>query len=94
VCRSVISETRVEHVFYHACVARRRHEADPDGVLVARVAGTASRHAGAGAPLPPAKKAVAVAELRELAAGRGDLLAQLAGISLGSISPSDFDADR
>lgn len=43
---------------------------------MARIAGTASRHAGAGGPLSQEKQAEAVAELRELAAGRGDLLAR------------------
>jgi len=87
-------ETIVERVFYDARMGARRHVADPDGVLVARIAGTASRHAGAGAPLSEESEATAVAELRELAAGRGDLLARWAGIKLGYTQPSDVDADR
>ena len=85
---------RAEHVFYSLLVARQRHAADPDGVLVARIAGTASRHASSGAPLSQEEEAEAVAELRELAAGRSDLLAQWAGIQLGYTRTSDVDVDR
>ena len=54
-----------------------------DRILVARLTGTAGRLSRWG-ELPDAETAAAVAELRELAAGRADLLAEVAGISLGT----------
>jgi hypothetical protein len=64
-------------------MARRPFGPDPDLVLCARLAGTASRYADAtGSDAYPA----AVAELRELAGGRADLLAQEAGLIWGSRS--------
>ena len=58
-------------------VARRKP--DPDGVRVAEIAGTAARYARQ----EPLDVEAAVAELRELAGGRGDLLAERAGVILG-----------
>ena len=49
---------------------------------MAQVTGTARRHARWRA-LTPDEEAAAVAELRDLAAGRSDLLAEVAGIMLG-----------
>jgi hypothetical protein len=58
-------------------ISRRRP--DPDGITTARLAGTAGRYASR----QPLDVAVALAELREIASGRGDLLAERAGIILG-----------
>jgi hypothetical protein len=58
-------------------IARRRP--DPDGVTRAGIAGTASRHASR----EPLDVDAALAELREIADGRGDLLAERAGVMLG-----------
>jgi hypothetical protein len=58
-----------------------------DGILVAQLHGTARRHADrwwGGRELTEAGHDAAVAELRELAAGRADLLAHVAGILLGT----------
>lgn len=54
-----------------------------DRILVARIAGTARRHAR-WRELTVPEEAAAVAELRELAAGRADLLAEVAGIEEGA----------
>jgi hypothetical protein len=56
---------------------------DRDRLLVARIAGIAKRHAGWGA-LSEAELVVAVAELREVAGDRPDLLAEEAGILIGA----------
>jgi hypothetical protein len=53
-----------------------------DRILVAQLTGTAQHHAR-WRELTGAEHAVAVAELRELAAGRADLLAEVAGILEG-----------
>ena len=55
-----------------------RRKPDPDRILVARLSGSAIRLARAGAPIDEA-----VAELRALAGGRGDLLAETAGVMAG-----------
>jgi hypothetical protein len=60
-------------------MAITRRKPDPDGVTRAQIAGTASRHA----TRPPLDVDAAVAELRETANGRGDLLAERAGVILG-----------
>jgi hypothetical protein len=49
---------------------------DPDGITVARIPGTAGRYVSR----KPLDVEAAVAELREIANGRGDLLAERAGI--------------
>ena len=54
----------------------------PDRILIARLSGTARHHAR-WRELTEAEEAAAVAELRELAAGRGDLLAEVAGLAEG-----------
>jgi len=53
-----------------------------DRILIAQIQGTAKRHAK-WRPLTGAEHAAAVGELRELAAGRADLLAHVAGITEG-----------
>jgi hypothetical protein len=58
-----------------------RRKPDPDRILCARLSGTAIRLARAGGPIDEA-----VAELRALAGGRGDLLAEEAGLMAGSWS--------
>ena len=52
---------------------------DPDRLLVARLSGIAARHARRGGPTDEA-----VAELREVAKSRADLLADVAGTALGA----------
>jgi hypothetical protein len=58
-----------------------RRKPDPNRILCARLSGTAIRLARAGGPIDEA-----VAELRELAGGRGDLLAEEAGLMAGTWS--------
>jgi hypothetical protein len=53
-----------------------------DRILVARLSGSAGRLAPWGA-LDDAQADAGAAELRELAGDRGDLLAEVAGVSLG-----------
>jgi hypothetical protein len=53
-----------------------------DPVVVARLTGTAWRHASGRAPTR-AETAAAVRELREIICGRGDLLAEVAGLLIG-----------
>jgi hypothetical protein len=54
---------------------------DPDRLQYAQIAGAAARHAQAW--LTAEQEAAAVAELRQAAAGRADLLAECAGTALG-----------
>jgi hypothetical protein len=56
-----------------------RRKPDPDRILCARLSGTAVRLARASGPIGEA-----VAELRALAGGRGDLLAETAGVMAGA----------
>jgi hypothetical protein len=72
-------------------VVRRRGGYDPDDILAARVAGTAARHARAGNRLSPEQEAEAVAELRQLAGDRPDLLARCAGLNVGSAKFHPWD---
>jgi hypothetical protein len=53
-----------------------------DQLTVARLTGAAWRHASGREPTG-AETAVAVRELREIAGGRGDLLAEVAGLLIG-----------
>ena len=62
-------------------MADKRLEADR--ILVARLSGTAKRHAR-WRDLSAEEEAAGVAELRELAVGRADLLAEVAGILEGA----------
>ena len=54
---------------------------DPDRLRYAQIAGAAARHAQAW--LTAEQEAAAVAELRQAAGGRTDLLAECAGTALG-----------
>ena len=65
---------------------------DPERVLSAQIAGVA-RHLVCDGLDTPEQWAAAVEELRLLARGRVDLLAELAGVSLG-VGESQLDADR
>jgi hypothetical protein len=53
-----------------------------DPTVIARLAGTARRHARRAA-LTPDQRQAAVTELADIAAGRADLLAQCAGLTVG-----------
>jgi hypothetical protein len=66
-------------------IARRRP--DPDGIIKAQLAGTAGRYVGR----KPLDVEAAVTELREIAHGRGDLLAERAGITLGFYTRENRD---
>ena len=61
-------------------MAQDHYRADGDWLLGARLSGIALRHARWGG-LTAAGKAAGAAELREVAGDRGDLLAQVAGLS-------------
>jgi hypothetical protein len=70
-----------EHLFDSRCGPNRGHrrpQTDPDGTKNAQLAGTASRFASH----QPLDVEAAVAELREIATRRGDLLAERAGLIL------------
>jgi hypothetical protein len=67
----------IERKFYSAQMAGP----DPDRLRYAQMAGAAARHARAW--LTADEEAAAVAELKEAAAGRADLLAECAGTALG-----------
>ncbi len=60
-------------------MSQDRRGPDADRILVAQITGTARRHAR-WRDLTADEKAVALAELTELAAGRADLLADVAGV--------------
>jgi len=64
-------------------MAHDHPEPDADRMLTAKLTGIARRHARWG-DLDDDQAAAAVAELREVADGRADLLAEVAGISLGA----------
>ena len=70
-------------VFDSVRVNQDRPGPSPDRILVAQLTGTAGRHAR-WRELTAAEEAAAVAELRELAAGRADLLAEVAGVFQGA----------
>lgn len=59
------------------------HQPGPDRILVAQLTGTARHHAR-WRELAQDQQDAAVTELRELAGGRADLLAQVAGIFEGA----------
>jgi hypothetical protein len=69
-------------VFDPVTVAQSRPGPVPDRILVAQLMGTARHHAK-WRELTEDEEAAAVTELRELAAGRADLLAEVAGVTLG-----------
>jgi hypothetical protein len=54
-----------------------------DRLLAARLAGVANRHARFGG-LTEAEKTAGATELREAAGSRGDLLAEIAGLAIGT----------
>jgi hypothetical protein len=60
-------------------MAIARRKPDPDGITTANIAGTVSRHAGR----EPLDVGAALAEPREVAGDRADLLAERAGIIFG-----------
>jgi hypothetical protein len=61
-------------------VATRRGKLDnPDGIITAQLAGTAGRYVSQ----KPLDVDAALAELREIANGRSDLLAERAGVIMG-----------
>lgn len=64
-------------------MAYDRRGPDRDRLLVARIGGIAKRHAGWGT-LSEAELTAAVAELRQVAGDRPDLLAEEAGILIGA----------
>jgi hypothetical protein len=65
-----------------AAASRNRPNSDTDRLLVARISGIALRHARWHEPTE-GETAAAVADLREVAGDRPDLLAEQAGILLG-----------
>ena len=67
-------------------------ETEAERLLAARITGTAARYAR-GRPLTEAEEAEALASLTELAAGRTELLAQVAGLALG-FSEGTWDEPR
>jgi hypothetical protein len=70
-------------VFDPGLVSQDRPGADPGRLLVAEITGEA-RHRARWRPLTDEEEAAVLAELRALAAGRADLLAQVAGIFEGT----------
>jgi hypothetical protein len=62
-------------------------KANPDGIITAQLAGTAGRYARR----EPLDVDAALAELRETAGGRTDLLAERAGITLGFYARDNRD---
>jgi hypothetical protein len=70
-------------VFDPGIVNQDRPGADPDRLLVREITGEA-RHRARWRPLTEEEEAAALAELRALAGGRADLLAQVAGIFEGT----------
>lgn len=70
-------------MFDHSMMTRSRLGPDHDRLLVARLDGIAKRHATWRESTEP-EIAAAVAELREVAGDRPDLLAETAGILIGA----------
>jgi hypothetical protein len=68
-------------------MAIARRKPDPDGITTAQLAGTAGRYVSR----KPLDVDAALAELREIANGRGDLLAERAGITLGFYARENRD---
>jgi hypothetical protein len=73
----------IVHMFDSGQMAHDRLGPDRDRLLAAQISGTAIRHARWGG-LPDAGAAAGAAELPEVADGRGDLLAEVAGLALGT----------
>src|SRR6266566_734448 len=74
-------------------MADHRPGPDRDRILVAQLTGTARHHAK-WRELTGDEEAAAVSELRELAGGRTDLLAEVAGILEGASGGGPQRADR
>jgi hypothetical protein len=70
-------------MFDSGMMAHDRLRPDRDWLTVARLAGITQRHALRG-NMTEAETIAAAAELREVAADRADLLAEVAGIALGT----------
>jgi hypothetical protein len=70
-------------VFDPGSMGRDRYGPDPDRLIVAELTGAARRHAQ-WRELTEAETGAAVAELQEIAGGRADLLAEVAGILIGA----------
>ncbi len=68
-------------------MAIARRKADPDGITTAQLAGTVGRYVSR----KPLDVEAAVTELREIANGRGDLLAERAGVTLGFYARENRD---
>jgi hypothetical protein len=66
-----------------SAASRNRPGPDADRLLVARLSAIARRHARWGA-MGEAQRAAGVAEVREVAGDRYDLLAEVGGITLGT----------
>ena len=63
----------------------KRPPPQPDAIITARLFGAAHRHVPAGWRDPEdAETEAAAAELREIAGGRADLLAEVAGLLMGT----------
>src|SRR5512132_577011 len=71
-------------------MAIKRRPPDPDGITTAQLAGTVGRYVSR----KPLDVEATVAELREIADGRGDLLAERAGITLGIYARDNRDEWR
>ena len=65
----------------------RDDDVNPDGIITAQLTGTAGRHVSR----KPLNVDAALAELREIADGRGDLLAERAGVTLGFYARENRD---
>jgi hypothetical protein len=72
---------------YRPSMAIARRKPDPDGITTAQLAGTAGRYVSQ----KPLDVEAAVTELREIANGRGDLLAERAGVTLGFYAHENRD---
>jgi hypothetical protein len=70
-------------------MAVKRAKPNPDGIITARLSGASARHARQKQPDVEG----ALAELREIAAGRSDLLARQAGMSFGSRERDERDGE-
>jgi len=70
-------------MFDHGRMTQDRYRPDDGRLLSAHLSGIALRHARWG-DLTEAEKASGAAELKEVAGDHGDLLAQVAGLALGS----------
>ena len=80
----------LEHLFdsrYGPTGAIASRKPDPDGITTARLAGTAGRFVSR----KPLDVEAAVTELREIADGRGNLLAEQTGVTLGFYARENRD---